>query len=157
MIFVTLGTSDYPFTRLLKQIDDLIENNIVKNIIVQCVNEDYQPKNFTIIKNLDKKEFNEYLKKAEVVITHGGVGTIIDCIKMGKKVIAFPRKVEYGEAKNNHQEQIINNLKNTGSILTGEINDLAKLLEEVKTLKKIKLKSNNDNFNYQLCEIIDAL
>lgn len=116
--------------------DDLIENNIVKNIIVQCGNEDYQPKNFTIIKNLDKKEFNEYLKKAEVVITHGGVGTIIDCIKMGKKVIAFPRKAEYGEAKNNHQEQIINNLKNTGSILTGEINDLAKLLEEVKTLKK---------------------
>lgn len=157
MIFVTLGTSDYPFTRLLKQIDNLIENNIVKNIIVQCVNEDYQPKNFTIIKNLDKKEFNEYLKKAEVVITHGGVGTIIDCIKMGKKVIAFPRKAEYGEAKNNHQEQIINNLKNTGSILTGEINDLAKLLEEVKTLKKIKLKSNNDNFNNQLCEIIDAL
>lgn len=157
MIFVTLGTSDYPFTRLLKQIDNLIENNNVKNITVQCGNEDYQPKNFTIIKNLDKKEFNEYLKKAEVVITHGGVGTIIDCIKMGKKVIAFPRKAEYGEAKNNHQEQIINNLKNTGSILTGEINNLAKLLEEVKTLKKIKLKSNNDNFNNQLCEIIDAL
>ena len=157
MIFVTLGTSDYPFTRLLKQIDDLIENNIVKNITVQCGNEDYQPKNFTIIKNLDKKEFNEYLKKAEVVITHGGIGTIIDCIKMGKKVIAFPRKAEYGEAKNNHQEQIINNLKNTGSILTGKINDLAKLLEEVKTLKKIKLKSNNKNFNYQLCKIIDAL
>ena len=157
MIFVTLGTSDYPFTRLLKQIDDLIENNIVKNIIVQCENEDYQPKNFTIIKNLDKKEFNEYLKKAEVVITHGGVGTIIDCIKMGKKVIAFPRNTEYGEAKNNHQEQIINNLKNSGSILTGEINDLAKLLEKIKTLKKIKLKSNNKNFNYQLCKIIDAL
>ena len=157
MIFVTLGTSDYPFTRLLKQIDDLIENNIVKNITVQCGNEDYQPKNFTIIKNLDKKEFNEYLKKAEVVITHGGIGTIIDCIKMGKKVIAFPRKAEYGEAKNNHQEQIINNLKNTGSILTGKINDLAKLLEKIKTLKKIKLKSNNKNFNYQLCKIIDAL
>lgn len=157
MIFVTLGTSDYPFTRLLKQIDDLIENNNIKNIIVQCGNEDYQPKNFTIIKNLDKKEFNEYLKKAEVVITHGGVGTIIDCIKTGKKVIAFPRKAEYGEAKNNHQEQIINNLKNKGSILTGEINDLAKLLEKIKTLKKIKLKSNNDNFNYQLCKIIDAL
>lgn len=157
MIFVTLGTSDYPFTRLLKQIDDLIENNIIKNITVQCGNEDYQPKNFTIIKNLDKKEFNEYLKKAEVVITHGGVGTIIDCIKMGKKVIAFPRNAEYGEAKNNHQEQIINNLKNTGSILTGEINDLAKLLEKIKTLKKIKLKSNNKNFNYQLCKIIDAL
>ena len=72
-------------------------------------------------------------------------------------MIAFPRKAEYGEAKNNHQEQIINNLKNMGSILTGEINDLAKLLEKVKTLKKIKLKSNNDNFNYQLCKIIDAL
>ena len=157
MIFVTLGTSDYPFTRLLKQIDDLIENNIIKNITVQCGNEEYHPKNFTIIKNLDKKEFNKYLKKAEVVITHGGVGTIIDCIKMGKKVIAFPRKAEYGEAKNNHQEQIINNLKNTGSILTGEINDLAKLLEKIKTLKKIKLKSNNKNFNYQLCKIIDAL
>ena len=128
MIFVTLGTSDYPFTRLLKQIDDLIENNIIKNIIVQCGNEDYQPKNFTIIKNLDKKEFNEYLKKAEVVITHGGVGTIIDCIKMGKKVIAFPRKAEYGEAKNNHQEQIIKKLKKTRSILTRKKKKLAKLL-----------------------------
>ena len=52
MIFVTLGTSDYPFTRLLKQIDDLIENNIIKNITVQWGNEDYQPKNFTIIKKI---------------------------------------------------------------------------------------------------------
>ena len=157
MIFVTLGTSDYPFTRLLKKLDNLIENNIINNIVVQCGSEEYKPKNFTIIKNLDKKEFNKYLKQADIVITHGGVGTIIDCIKMGKKVIAFPRKAEFGEAKNNHQEQIIDNLKSTGSILTGEINDLENLLEEVKTLKNIKFKSNNDNFNNQLCEIIDGL
>lgn len=157
MIFVTLGTSDYPFTRLLKKLDNLLENNIINDIVVQCGSEEYQPKNFTIIKNLDKKEFNKYLKHAEIVITHGGVGTIIDCIKMGKKVIAFPRKTEYGEAKNNHQEQIINNLKSTGSILTGEVNDLENLLEKIKTLKSVKFKSNNENFNSKLCEIIDAL
>ncbi len=157
MIFVTLGTSDYPFTRLLKQIDNLIENNIVKNITVQCGNEDYQPKNFTIIKNLDKKEFNEYLKKAEVVITHGGVGTIIDCIKMGKNVIAFPRKAEYAEAKNNHQEQIINEFEKKGLIITGEINDLEKLINQVKNIKKVTFKSNNTKFNKCLCEIIDGL
>ena len=157
MIFVTLGTSDYPFTRLLKKLDNLIENNKINNIIVQCKSEEYKPKNFTIIKNLDKKEFNKYLKQSDIVITHGGVGTIIDCIKMGKKVIAFPRKAEYGEAKNNHQEQIINNLKSTGSIITGEVNDLENLLEKIKTLKSVKFKSNNENFNSKLCEIINAL
>jgi len=156
MIFVTLGTSDYPFTRLLKEIDSLIEQKIIKNVIVQCGSEKYKPKNFTLIKYLDKKEYNENLQQADIVITHGGVGTIIDCIKMNKKVIAFPRKVEYGEAKNNHQGQIIDNLKNMEVILTGEISDLENLLKKAKTLKDMKFKTNNENFNNQLCEIIDA-
>lgn len=157
MIFVTLGTSDYPFTRLLKKLDELVEKNKIKNIKVQCNSEAYKSKNFKLVKTLEKKEYNKYIDDADIIITHGGVGTIIECAKKGKKVIAFPRKAEYGEAKNNHQEQITNELEKKGLIITGEINDLEKLINQVKNIKNVTFKSNNTKFNNRLCEIIDVL
>lgn len=41
------------------------------------------------------------------MITHGGTGAIIGAVKKGKKVIAVPRLVKYGEHVDNHQMQII--------------------------------------------------
>lgn len=157
MIFVTLGTSDYPFTRLLKKLDELVEEKKIKNIKVQCNSESYKPKNFALVKTLEKKEYNQYIDDADIIITHGGVGTIIECAKKGKKVIAFPRKAEYAEAKNNHQEQIINELEKKGLIITGEISNLENLIDKVKNTKSKAYKSNNQNFNQKLCEIIERI
>jgi UDP-N-acetylglucosamine transferase subunit ALG13 len=61
---------------------------------------------------LDREEFNKILSGCDLVITHGGTGTIMGAVKAGKKVIAVPRLSSHGEHVDDHQEQIISELIN---------------------------------------------
>lgn len=47
------------------------------------------------------------IDEADLIITHGGVGSVISSVKMWKKEIASPRLAKYGEHTNDHQLQII--------------------------------------------------
>lgn len=158
-IFVTLGSSTQNFNRLLNEIDNLILNGIinVKDIVVQSNSNDYNPKNYILSKKLSLIEYKNYLKNCDVLITHGGVGSITDGLFNNKKVISFPRLNIYHEAVNDHQVQIVNKFYNEGYILTGNINDLEEMLKKVDSFKPSIYKSNNDDFNNKLIGIIDNL
>ena len=108
MIFVTLGTQDKGFDRLLKQIDKEIEKGTIKEkVVVQAGHTKYESKNMEIFDLVSTDEFEEYMDKASIVITHGGVGSILAGIKRGKVVIAAARLAKYKEHNNDHQKQII--------------------------------------------------
>ena len=89
MIFVTLGTQDKEFTRLLEAIDREIEKgNIKERVVVQAGYTKYESKNMEIFDLIPTDEFNKYIKSADLIITHGGAGSILTAIKNNKKVIA---------------------------------------------------------------------
>ena len=61
MIFVTLGTQDKEFKRLLNDIQECINKGIIKeNVIVQAGYTKYDSKNMEIFDLLDKDEFDKY-------------------------------------------------------------------------------------------------
>ena len=64
---------------------------------------------------------------------------------------------EYREAVNDHQKQIVDKFYNEGYILTGEIDDLDKLITNIEKFNPKKYKSNNKMFNEKLINIIDKL
>lgn len=70
-----------------------------------------------IIEFTNPKEMNNLLENSDYIITHGGVGTIIDGINLGKKVIAVPRLSKYKEHVNDHQLQIIENFSENEFII----------------------------------------
>lgn len=108
MIFVTLGSQKFQFNRLLKAIDGLVKNrSVTEEVFAQSGYSDYEPKCFQYKKFLDREEFAEWEKKADIIITHGGTGAIIGAVKKGKKVIAVPRLAKYGEHVDDHQLQLI--------------------------------------------------
>lgn len=155
MIFVTVGTSKQDFSRLIREIDKLIDKKIInEEVVVQSNLCMYKPKNFVINSQLSKREYQLYLKKCDLIITHGGVGSIMDGLKNNKKVIAFPRLAKYSEAVNDHQVEIINEFKKMNYILTGKISDLDKILEDVKSFVPNTYKSNNKLFNNLVLEEI---
>lgn len=155
MIFVTVGTSKQDFSRLIREIDRLIDEKVINDeVVVQSNLCMYKPKNFVINSQLSKREYQLYLKKCDLIITHGGVGSIMDGLKNNKKVIAFPRLAKYSEAVNNHQVEIINEFKKMNYILTGKISDLDKILEYVKSFVPNNYKSNNKLFNNLVLEEI---
>lgn len=156
MILVTLGTQDKKFYRLLDEIDRLIKNGKIKEkVIVQAgYSSDYKSDNMEIFDLIPMNEFNELISKCDILITHGGVGSIIDGLKNNKKVIAVPRLKKYNEHTNNHQLQIVENFKNAGYIKSlNDISQLEKIISKISTFKPKKYTSNNEN----MVELIDEL
>jgi UDP-N-acetylglucosamine transferase subunit ALG13 len=117
MVFVTLGSQKFQFDRLLKAVDDLVENGtITEEVFAQSGYSDYKPQHYRSKPFLDRDEFAEWEAKADIVITHGGTGAIIGAVKKGKKVIAVPRLAKYGEHVDDHQLQLIEQFENQNLI-----------------------------------------
>ena len=154
MIFVTLGTQDKSFKRLLDKVSECIDLGLIKDeVIVQAGCTNYPSDKMKIFDYLDKSEMEKYIKKAKYIITHGGVGTIINCLDLNKKVIAVARLKEYGEHHNDHQLEIINEFSNDGYIINGE--DLSNAIKKVDLFKPKKYVSNNKNFVKLITNYID--
>lgn len=118
MILVMVGTQNNSFHRLLEQLDRLIEDGKIKDkVIVQAGYTKYTSNNMKIIDFMPKDELEKLQEQADLIITHGGVGSIISSIEKGKKVIAIPRLHEYGEHVNNHQKEIVERFSKNGSII----------------------------------------
>ena len=147
MILVTLGTQDKPFPRLLKEIERQIKKgNIKDDVIVQAGCTKFKSKYMKIFDLMPMDEFDKLLKDCDLLITHGGVGTIVGALKHNKKVIAVARLKKYGEHTNDHQIQLIDNFTEEDYIIgLTDFDSLDDALERVKTFKpkKIKKKSNN--------------
>ena len=147
MILVMLGTQKNSFHRLLEEIQDCINKKIItEKVIVQA--------GTTIFKSEYMLKFNlipyfylkKLIKEANLIITHGGVGSIVTCLKEGKKIIAVPRYHQYAEHVNDHQLQIIQTFDGQGFIKGAvDVHDLPKLLNEIKTFKPKAFQSNTQN------------
>lgn len=147
MILVTLGTQDKSFIRLLKEVDRQIElGNIKDRVVVQAGFTKYSSPNMEIFDLIDRDKFNELMSECSLLITHGGVGSILTGLKNKKKVIAVPRLSKYDEHVNDHQIQIIERFSEMGYILSlFEDENLEDKLKEVKKFVPKEYISNTDN------------
>lgn len=149
MILVTLGTQDKQFYRLLDIVEKEIKNkNITEEVIVQAgYSSNYKSKYMKIFDLIPIDKFNELINKCDLLITHGGVGSITTGLKNNKKIIAMARLKKYGEHTNDHQLQIVKIFSEEGYILSLEENDSLKdALNKIKTFKPKKYKSNTNKF-----------
>ncbi len=148
MILVTLGTQDKPFTRLLEAVQKQIDNgNIKDEVVVQAGYTKFESKDMKIYELIEYEKFDKLVKDCDILITHGGVASILNGIKNEKKVIAAARLKEFGEHTNDHQLQIISDFSKKGYLLA--LDDFDKLDEVLKQAKKFKQKkyvSNTENF-----------
>ncbi len=149
MILITLGTQDKKFYRLLVAVQKLIDNKIIQDeVVVQAgCSSDFKSNDMKIFDLISLDEFDDLIKKCDILITHGGVGSIITGLKNNKKVIAAARLQKYGEHVNDHQLQIIENFSTAGYILSlDNFDELEKVLDKINKFKPKKYKSNTKKF-----------
>ena len=153
MILVTLGTQKQQFTRLLDYIE---KANIKDKIIVQAGYTSYNSKKMEILNFVNYEKMDMLIEEADLVITHGGTGSILNALKKQKKIIACPRLSKFGEHVDNHQEEIVNVFYEEKYILKlDENSDIKKLIDESKKFKPRKYKSNTKNFIKNLEKLIE--
>lgn len=154
MILVTLGTQHQEFTRILDYIE---KSNIKDKIIVQAGYTKYKSKKMNMFDFIDYDKMNEYVKKADLIITHGGTGSITGPLKEGKKVIACARLAKYGEHVDDHQTEIVDVFSDEGYILKLDENtNLDDLIKKAKTFKPKEFKSNTENFINRLIDEVNT-
>ena len=153
MVYVTLGTQKESFARLL----DCIEKSQTKQkIIVQAGHTKYVSAKMTILDFVTPEQNRDYLKRADIIITHGGTGSILTALKMGKKVIACARLKKYDEHVDDHQEELVKAFAKEGYIIEfNESDSLKTLLKTAGRFKPKKYISNTPNFIKHLIQEID--
>lgn len=135
MTLVTLGTQKQQFTRLL----DYVENSKLEGeIIVQAGHTKYESKKMKIFDFVDYDEMQKYVNDCDLVITHGGTGSILTPLKKGKKVIACARDQKHIEHVDNHQYQIVDTFTDAGNIL--KIDETIKLNDVLSKIKDFEPK-----------------
>lgn len=146
MILVLLGTQDMPFKRLLDVVQKQVDENVITTkVVVQAGTTHYESLNMDIYDFVSRSEFEKLIDESAVVITHGGVGSIIPALKKGKLVIVAARLKEYGEHANDHQVQIRDVLDEQGYITAlRDFNDLGDILKNIGNVPKREFISNNE-------------
>lgn len=108
MILITLGTQDFPFNRLLAEVDRLIEEKVIQeDVVAQIGYSTYIPKHYAYKDFTTFDEFERLLEECSLLITHGGTGTIVGGLRKRKNIIAVPRLCTYQEHVDDHQKEII--------------------------------------------------
>ena len=145
MILVLLGTQHNEFTRLIREVEDCIDNKIIKEqVIVQAGFTKYKSDKMEIFDMISNEKLTKYVDEATLVITHGGVGSIIMALEKGKKVIAVPRLHEFGEHVNDHQRQIIKVFSEKKYLIGIEnVDELEDAIKNIAKFEPTKYENNN--------------
>ncbi len=153
MILVLLGTNPYTFTRLIEAVD-LYAARSGEKVIIQLGHSVYKPKHAGFFFFKTHSEIIQLIKSADFLIVQGGYGSIYDCLKQKKKIIAVPRKKELMEALDAGlgQLELVQYLEKKNRIMgLYEMEDLEKKINE--------LKSFNPDFEFEnnLSEFISGI
>lgn len=161
MIFVTVGTHEQQFDRLVKYMDKWADSHDEK-VVIQTGFSTYEPKKAEWSKLYPYKTMTEMVDRARIVITHGGPSSFIMPLQVGKIPIVVPRNHEYGEHVNNHQIDFCRKVaERQGNIIVVEdVDKLGEMLEQYEYMVsgiKSGLLSNNMKFCEKFERIVGEL
>ena len=161
MIFVTVGTHEQQFNRLVEYMDKWAGEHD-EEVVIQTGFSTYEPINAIWKKLYGFDQMGEMIDKARIVITHGGPSSFIAPLQIGKVPIVVPRRKEFDEHVNNHQvtfcREVEERYKNI--IVIKNIEKLGKVIDNYeKIVGKMTggLISNNEKFCKEFEKIVGEI
>lgn len=163
MIFVTVGTHEQPFDRLIKKIDELKGSDVIKeDVIMQTGFSTYEPKYCKWDRMIPYQQLVRNVRDARIVITHGGPSSFIMALQIGKVPIVIPRLRRLNEHVNDHQVDFVRNVAQRMETIipVEDIEDLGKVIADYDQLvagMETGITSNNARFNEEFEKLVDEI
>ncbi len=163
MIFVTVGTHEQQFNRLIQKVDELKRDGIIKeDVFIQTGFSTYEPQYCQWKKLLSYDEMNEMYEKADIIITHGGPASFMKVLELKKIPIVVPRQAQFDEHVNDHQVEFVKLVEERFNNIIGvyDIKDLENAILDYQLIinhKNGDKKDNNTNFNKQINILLNSL
>ena len=149
MIFVSVGTQDRPFNRLIEGVDRMAES-VDEKILAQIGNATCIPDKIDFFRYCKYDEMLSHIKSASIVISQAGFGIIGNSINMNKPMILVPREIELGEAIDKQYELAEYLAGGNESIIC--VRDVGLLHDAVKSLRNVPVRYN---YKTVIPELID--
>lgn len=131
MIFVTTGT--FGFTKLIAAIDRMAESGAIReHVIAQIGHSRHVPRHVEYFRTTP--HIRRYMDGARFVIAHGGTGSILELMQLGKKIIGVPN----AELADNHQQLFLETLHRRGAILYAPAPDPALLAAQLELVDRFQ-------------------
>lgn len=159
MIFVTVGTHEQQFDRLIKEVDRLKKENLIQDeVFIQTGYSNYVPKYCKWEKIISFEKMNQLIEESDIIITHGGPATFMGVIAKGKSPIVVPRQKKFGEHVNDHQIEFVEKVINIYNLtVITNISDLMACISKINEQQSTDLKTNNNLFMENFIDMIDDL
>lgn len=139
-----MGNHTQSFPRLVKEMDKLA-STLDEEVIMQIGHTHYTPKNTVFFRFVGEQEMDSLILKATLVVTHGGAGSILKCIRMGKTVIAVPRQKKFNEHIDDHQVELTEHLGEQKKIIP--VYEISSLSEAIVTARGFKASESSSSGN----------
>lgn len=159
MVFVTVGTHEQQFNRLVEYMDKWAAEHD-EEVVMQIGYCTYEPKNCEWSKLYPYSEMVKKIDEARIVITHGGPSSFIMPLQIGKTPIVVPRQYKYNEHVNDHQVKFCKEVESRMEtiVVVENVEDLGSVIENYDDMKQEgKNTSNNAKFCMDLENIVDEM
>jgi UDP-N-acetylglucosamine transferase subunit ALG13 len=113
MIFVTVGTHETPFDRLVDAARPLVE---IDELVVQHGSSSVRVDGARTVDFLSFDELTDLVDSARLVVTHAGAGSVLVALAAGKRPVVVPRLHALGEAVDDHQLVFARHLAGAGLV-----------------------------------------
>lgn len=155
MIFVTVGTHEQQFNRLVEYMDKWSSVHD-ERVVIQTGYSTYEPKHCKWGKVFPYQKMVEMVEEARVIITHGGPSSFIMPLQIGKTPIVVPRQKKYKEHVNDHQVKFCHQVEERmGTIVV--VDDIEKLGGVIDAYGEIKQEGKNISNNAKFCEELENI
>lgn len=158
--FVTVGTHEQPFDRLITAVDELAEKNVIPTpAFIQIGYCTRIPKFCDWKRFVSWESMKMLMNNADLVVTHGGPSSFMEAIEAGKIPVVVPRSSRYGEHVNDHQSEFAHSVENRigGIVVVDDVCALSGAIELARNKSAKEITSNNRHFCTELEIRIDRL
>jgi UDP-N-acetylglucosamine transferase subunit ALG13 len=156
MIFVTVG-AQLPFDRLVEAVDR-IAPRIKHGIFAQIGKGARKPSHIEFAEVMAPADFGARMQRADVIIGHCGIGTILQAGQLGKPLIVMPRRAALQEHRNDHQVATAKALKAVpGVFVAFDDAELGTLLDDPAILRPFERSAKSPEFDRLMGALRDKI
>ena len=159
MILVAVGTQ-LPFNRLVQAVDEWAERAGRSDVVAQIGKSDYRARAIKTFQFMDFAEFSELQAKADFLICHAGIGSILTALQLSKPIVIMPRDHQRGEHRDGHQFATARSFADTPGIYVAmDEQDLVSRLDNLNELSSVPPISDkaSEELIEKLREFVDVV
>ena len=150
MILVTVGTNRAPYEGLFEAMDEYARST-GEEVLIQRSMSDFRAKHCKDFGFVPDEEMKGYYDRADILVCHAGIGTIVNGLERNIPLVLVPRGVVMSAGADDQQSVVAKKVEQMGrGVVVEDLKDLYAKIDEAKNLKMSPYEKDNG-----LCEYID--